>query len=667
MTNGNLTFTQSAARLQITVVASIALAVALACSSAEPCVETSTGQCDEQGPGLVPGWAPLGARTVGTYGYEIIPEPNAFHTMHVGPNNADNVWIAAAPKLELDWTSESSFYVPEGPTYDNQGNLYFSPLFPQEDVSLVSLDAETGERNWAIPGNGSNAGSGAILILNDPDDPGQQIIYHLTYSEAMALRPDGSEIWRAETGLELPPVVPGERATTHSFGFNYHPQTDTVVGLTMNGEMLAFDRATGASLAPIGQIPGSPAVSVEIALPQFVIDASNELTDAVFGKTPSGLSFWSLIVDVVFGGGSVVTNYFGIDPNTGMIYVAATADDAADGAEDRRSELGAIYAVDLLDDGNGGLAFEVLHSATFVGGTGSTPTISEDGRKVFVSDNLGNVIALDGELNELWRYDVGEPLAASVAVSPDNGEIFVVTRRDVFKLTDHDSSASLDWAASFNAFPDDPNIEVEFQALTRTITANGIAVSVDGGKALGGRELMLRVGMGLLNRETGELRSFAEGREESIAVTSVAPDGGIYTASSPVRRVSGKAIYPELAADIIGGISRYKPVRSDLLAQDASCAAGVRARNAATIADSAPASAAQDIRQVQALIAQSRAAIARAVSDGDLDVASAASLDAGLDTAEANLTMAGLARAADDLIGVCKALASAQGDDGGES
>ena len=107
----------------------------------------------------------IGPRTVGDYGYDVIPEPNAFHTMHVGPNNTDYVWVALAPELELDWVAETSFYIPEGPTYDNVGNLYFSPLFPQEDVSLVSLDAATGERNWAVEGNGDNAGSGAILIL----------------------------------------------------------------------------------------------------------------------------------------------------------------------------------------------------------------------------------------------------------------------------------------------------------------------------------------------------------------------------------------------------------------------------------------------------------------------------------------------------------------------
>jgi len=622
---------------------------------------------DLEPPAGTTSWAPVGARTVGEYEYGIIPEPTAFHTMHAGPNNSDNVWVAVAPELELDWVAEQSFYVPEGPTYDNQGNLYFSPLFPVEDVSLVSLDAETGERNWEIAGDGLNAGSGAILILNDRDNEGEQIIYHASYTDAMALRPDGSVIWQTPTGLTLPPVVPGERTPAHSFGFNYHPRTDSVVAVTLGGKILAFRRATGEPVAPIGQVPGSPAISNEIALPQFVVDASNALTDEVFGTTPSGLSFYETIVDVIFGGGSEVTNFFAIDPNTSRIFVAATAEDADDGTIDGVSELGAIYALDLVDDGNGGLEFAVLHAASFQGGTGSTPSVSEDGARVYVSDNVGNVIAYDRDLQEIWRFDLGAPVAASIAVSPDNAELYAVTQEDIFKLTDDGNSASLDWVATLEAFADDPEIEVVFQALTPTITANGIAVSVGGGKLLGDRAIMLKVGVGLLDRETGALRTFAEGREESIAVTSVAADGGIYTASSPVRRVSGKALYPNLAENIIGGISRYKPVRNELLAEEASCAAGVRARNAATIADTDPASAAQDILQIEVLIDQSRAAVARALADGDLDAASAQGAYSGLDAAGANLSAARLSAASAELLGVCNSLAPTEGAAGEKS
>ena len=581
--------------------------------------------------------------------------PDAFRTRHVGPNNSDNVWVVTAPELELAWVEETKFYVPEGPTYDNLGNLYFSPLFPQEDVSLVSLDAATGTLNWAIAGNGSNAGSGAILVLNDPDHAGEQIIYHVTYTEAMALRPDQTILWRSPTGLSLPPVVPGERSTTHSFGFNYHPQTDSLVALMMGGEILAFDRMTG-DLRASGQVPGSPAVSEPTTLPQFVIDASNELTDEVFGKTPSGLSFFSVIVDVIFGGGSIVTNYFAIDPNEGAIYVAATDEDEADGTKDGLSERGALYAFELSDGGGGNLQFSLRSSLTFMGGTGSTPSVSEDGARVYVSDNVGNVLALDRELNERWSYDLGAPAAASIAVSPDNAEIYAVTRTDVFKLIDEGDAGSLDWIATLDAFREDPDIEIEFQALTPTITANGVAITVGGGLPVQDREVMLKVGVGLLDRVTGQLRSFALGREESIAVTSVRPDGGICTANSPVRRAGGRALNPEVAEPIVGGISCYAPARHDRLARDASCAAGVRARNAATIAESSPASAEADILQIRVLIEQARAGINRAVQDGDLDSGTAESVRRIVDETENGLSTSNLDTVANELIRVCKTL-----------
>jgi len=636
----------------------LALALTLAFLTSVGCANGSSNSVQREVPEDLTQWAPVGPRTVGDYDYDVIPEPNAFHTMHAGPNNTDNVWVALAPQVELDWVSETNFYVPEGPTYDNEGNLYFSPLFPQLpafDISLISLDA-TGARNWEIPGDGLNAGSGAVLILNDPENPGEQIIYHATYTEGMAIKPDGTILWRKPTGLILPDVIPGVRTPAHSFGFNYHPRTDSLVGVTIAGDIFAFDRKTGEVTAPLGKVPGDPAISNDIGLPDFVVNASNAITDAVFGKTPSGASFYETIVDVIFGGGSIVTNYFAIDQNTSRIFVAATAPDEDDGTVDGLSELGAIYALDLLDDGAGGLEFSVLDSAQFEGGTGSTPAVSEDGQRVYVSDNVGNVITYDSELNELWRFDLGSEIAASVAVSPDNDELYVVTRRDVFKLIDEGDRATLDWTATLEAFEGDPEIDVVFQALTPTITANGVAVSVGGGKLLGDRAIMLRVGVGLLDRETGVLRSFTEGREESIAVTTVSPNGSICTANSPVRRASGKALYDELTQDITGGISCYKPVRNDLLVQEATCAAGVRLRNAATVSESAPASAERDVRQVQLLIEQSRAALDRAVSDGDLTQAAATAFDAQLDRAESELGDGGLSEAANELLSVCNAL-----------
>lgn len=598
-------------------------------------------------------WAPSGPRVVGGYDYDVIPKPDAFRTMHGSTNNSDNVWIAAAPMFEFDWVSETDMYVPEGPTYDNEGNLYFSPVFPQEDVSLISLNGETGERRWAITGDGLNGGSGAPLVLNDPDNPGTQIIYHASYTGVMAIRTDGTIIWKSPTGLNVPEIRPGERPQSHSYAFNYHPQQDALIGVTSDGKVFAFSRLTGKEVAPLIQLSGAPAISELPAIPARVKNASDALTDEVFGELPGGLSFYSAIVEVIFGGGDQVTNFFGIDPNSGRIYIAATAEDALDGTIDQKSEIGAIYMLDLINDGTGELELSILGHITFPGGTGSTPTISEDGSRVYVSDNLGHVMVLDPDLNEIWRINVGEPLAASIAVSPDNGEIYVVTRNDVFKIVDNGDSGTLAWAANFDALGGYANVDFESNALTPTITANGIVVSIGGGRNLLGNNIMLRVGMGLLDRDTGELRYFALGREESIAVTSVAPDGGFYTANSPVRRVSGRALFPNQTEEIIGGISRYRPIRLDIMARDAICAAATRTANAVSLGGEHVASIEEDIRQVEVLISQARTASATAILDGDMDTDFISNLDALLDEAESNLTLVTLDQAQESLSDAC--------------
>ena len=109
-------------------------------------------------------WKPKGRPLVGNYSYEIIPTPITFNTMHVTVANSDQVWTAAAPVFEYAWSVEPDLYVPEGPTLDNEGNLYFSPFSPKENISLISLDAMTGKRRWVI--EDPIEGGGAPLILN---------------------------------------------------------------------------------------------------------------------------------------------------------------------------------------------------------------------------------------------------------------------------------------------------------------------------------------------------------------------------------------------------------------------------------------------------------------------------------------------------------------------
>jgi hypothetical protein len=405
-----------------------------------------------------------------------------------------------------------------------------------------------------------------------------------------------------------------------------------------------------------GQIIGSPAVSGEgTKVPSLIVNKVDPLMDKAFGKTLDGRNLFSAAVNYIYGGGGVVTNYFSIDPNSSRIYVAATAPDAEDGTEDGRSEMGAIYAFNLVDDGNGGLEFKELNRKTFQGGTGATPSLSADGTRVYESDNEGHVIALDHELNELWRVNVGEPLVGSITVAPDNNELYAVTANDVFQLIDHGDHGTLNWTAELNGFDGYANVDEQANALTATATANGVVVMIGGGKNILGNTIMLHMGMGLLDRQTGKLRYFAEGREDSVAMSVVAADGSIYVAHGPMRRAVGKAFYPDLTPDVIGGVSRFKPIRLDLLARDAICAAQARAANASTLDQVAETAAVStDSRQIKFLITQAGSGIEQAVSDGDMTPGDASSLRELLAQSLDSLAASDLASSATTLNSACE-------------
>jgi hypothetical protein len=232
--------------------------------------------------------------------------------------------------------------------------------------------------------------------------------------------------------------------------------------------------------------------------------------------------------------------------------------------------------------------------------------------------------------------------------------LYAVTASDVIQLMDNGDHGSRAWTAELTGFDGYANVDVQSNALTATVTANGVVVMIGGGKTILGRTLMLHMGMGLLDRETGKLRYFAEGREDSLAMSVVAADGSIYVAHSPLRRAVGKAMYPDLTPDITGGIARFKPIRLDLLARDAICAAEARGANASTLDQTTDLAVInRDIRQIKVLLKQAGGAIEKAVSNGDMTRGDAHTLDGLLVQSSGGLTVDDLARSVAFLTTAC--------------
>jgi hypothetical protein len=70
--------------------------------------------------------------------------------------------------FELDWVAEPSYFVGNGPLFDNEGNLYFSPQFYHgERVVLVSLDGKPNEGlslfSYAV--NYIYGGGGVVIMI----------------------------------------------------------------------------------------------------------------------------------------------------------------------------------------------------------------------------------------------------------------------------------------------------------------------------------------------------------------------------------------------------------------------------------------------------------------------------------------------------------------------
>ena len=575
-------------------------------------------------------WKPVGCRSVPTSN-PVLGGRDRWRMIHSDTVNSDEVSIAAAPTFAADWHAEPNTFNAAVPTFDHAGNLYFAPFLPFENVTMISLDPATGARRWAIPGTGAPVGACAPMVLNDPDHPREEIVYQALYDRALAVRTDGTIVWDVPTGLTLTGVL-RQDATP---GVNYHPGLDAIVGLTGDGHVYMLSRTTGAQLlnAPFS-LPGEPSpAGAGVALPPSLIANVSAALGTLINFPPGSdlLSFLS----AVLGNSIEVSNSFAIDPFTNRMWIAATAPDGADGVVDGVSALGAYYGIDVVPS-RPGYDLAIACSRYFTGGSASTPTLRTDGTRAYFGDNLGTLFAIDSSCNDVWSLDMGSQITGSVALSSDNGEIYVSTQTDVVQVYDQGASASVGWTADLTAYSPGAADRTNFNLLLAGVAANGVTFMSGAGLApgvLANIGLPLSVGYGVLDRVTGNIRYFADGLDESIAEMNVGPDGAYYNANSPIRRAFAHALFPTQTPAIEGGIRKFAPVRRDLLIRDAVCAAAERGANAAVQSAVCPASAAADADQIEDLIAQARRTAPAAIAAAELSAAEWARLDGLLGTA----------------------------------
>ena len=562
-------------------------------------------------------WKPEGCRSV-PIDNEVLGQRTHFTNLHSDVTGSDEISIAYAPVFEPEWTVEPNIYSATGPVFDSAGDLYVTPSFPLAQYGapvLIKLDKNDGSRLWDIYRATTNS-SGTPMVLNDPGTGGE-VIYLGLYDRALAVRPNGTVLWDVSTGLPVPELA----ELKICLGLQYHPDWDAVVGVTNDGNMYALDRATGAPLlaAPYS-LPGDKSPSnVDSPIMNSLGPKLVANLESIVGPFPAEFDIL-LLLDGLLGGRIEVANHFSIDPHTGRIWVAATAPDAEDGIEDGVSEYGALYALDLVSNGGPTLEIQEVDHLSFSGGSASTPALRQDGSRVYVADNAGNLIALDSNCNQIWTLNVGNQIFGSIGIASDNGEVYAATREGIFQVIDQGNEGVVQWKSRLDMYPSSLLTPANMNLNLSGIGANGIGFQGGAGLAVAGLQMGLSVanGMGVLDRDTGHIRYFVKGVEETIAVINTGPDGVMYIANSPVGHSVALALFGSLVPPLKGGITKYGQKRLDVLIRDIACAAADRATNAHANLTACPDAADADVTQILALIDQALTVGPQAVADGDL-------------------------------------------------
>lgn len=582
-----------------------------------------------------------------------------FITMHGDTLNSNEVAVAIAPDFTLEWEKKPELYIAEGPVFDRDGNSYSSPIYAGSGEILVSLSSD-GNFRWSVvsehintDGKPAGNGCGSPLILNDPDISGEQIVYIATYDTAWAIEcGTGNVRWKMPTGLLAPDMsnINSYSMHYHSFGMSYDPVNDAIVGVTGDGHVIVLERRTGAQLIPEPfNLPGSDSQGVvfnEILKVLIPYADANLKKSGILSGYP-GNSPYSFMYSVLLGYGNKVANHFSVNPAAGQYLIAATSPDEFDGTTDGVSEKGALYALSLK---NGVITIDWRRD--FDGGSGTSPTLRPDGSRVYVGDNFGKVLAIDTKNGGLiWEVDVKNQIFASITASADNGELFCATNNAIIKVVDRGNTGEIAWISDLTAAPHfvaTPGKTKLVNLLNGSVGVNGVAVHMALALDIPGQSLPVLTGVGLLDRNTGKVRSYALCSEESVGIMQIARDGSFYMGYSPVRRPITMAVNTLKGLGLTlpplkGGIVKFKPVHYEKLIREAALAAVEKLERAiATININEGKSTKVDILQTIRLIEQCRGAVPKALDEGRLTDQLAGNINSNLNSAEAGLDVESL-------------------------
>jgi len=339
-------------------------------------------------------------------------------TIHRDARNSNYLPFISTDQLGMIWQAIENDYaavvtpVIIGP----KGNLYFTTGKEKSYGNLHAFDNGGNElwRSYLLD-------SGAFISSPIADLQGD--LYIGDSDEFFSFHPDGTLKWKC-SGLEGP------------FASTLISQDGYIISINRDGQIYVFDPETGEPTAQPFKLPGqSPGKDYKIFSPpglwEGMVHEMKNLTISDIYNAHTGHQF-------------KITKAPAMNPRNGRIYIAGTAKSSGYYS----SVKGRLYGIDFLPGTNNSagqllLAFEKIIDKP----SGTSPSISPDGKHIYLIDKEGTFYTFNEDGQEIWRLSLDVP-PSSPAIGP-NGTIYVAGGSKLIAINDLGSEGAILWEIDF--------------------------------------------------------------------------------------------------------------------------------------------------------------------------------------------------------------------------